>query len=192
MNTLEARIIIENTGYYEDDEIDDIIDIYEELKKHIGWEDKRSDKRYIVKFHGIFWYIPNEWYNGHEQEYVALFDEFCTQMREMVEDEAKYKDIDIDQLLARMACGHYQVFNVDMPYIGEDNIIELAQKFYDEYNYKGKECLNNQIELVDILYSLEQNYMEYWFEFLDESEFPQKVLKEMREQYNNDKQKKGK
>lgn len=190
MNKLEARIVIENTGNYEDDEIDDIIDIYEELSKHIGWEDGRRDRRYIVKFHDIYWYTPDEWYNEHECEFNYLFEEFCTQMCNMVEEEATYKNIDIDSLLTRMTCGHYQAFNVDMPYIEECNIMELAMQFYDEYNYQGKEQVKAQIELVDILYSLEQNYMDYWFDYLDGSEFPQKLLKEMREKYNNNERKK--
>ena len=192
MNKLEARVLIEDTGNYDEEEIDDVVEVYEELAKHIGWEDKRRDRRYVVKFHDIFWYMDDEWERENEDRLNFFFEEFCEQMCEMVEEEATYKNIDTKQLLTYRTCGHYETFNVEMPYIGEDNIVELAEQFYDEYNYQGKECAKNQIELVEILYSLEQNYVEYWFEFLENSEFPQKLLKEMREKYQKDQEKKGK
>ena len=34
MNKLEARMLIENTGNYEDSEIEEIMDVYEELTKN--------------------------------------------------------------------------------------------------------------------------------------------------------------
>ena len=51
MNKLEARAIIENTGNYDEEEIEEVMDVYDALAKNMGWKDTRSDKRYVVKFH---------------------------------------------------------------------------------------------------------------------------------------------
>ena len=55
MNKLEARIIIENTGNYDEDEIDEILGVYKTVLKHIGFKDRRKDNRFVVKFHDIFY-----------------------------------------------------------------------------------------------------------------------------------------
>ena len=48
----------ENTGNYDDTDVDYIMDTYKELVKHMGFEDNRGDSRYIVKFHDIPYYTP--------------------------------------------------------------------------------------------------------------------------------------
>ena len=189
MNKLEARMLIENTGNYEDSEIEEIMDVYEELTKHIGWEDNRRDKRFIVKFHDIFYYMDDEWEKEHERELEYLFEEFCEIQYDYVKGDLFDNGIDIDKLLTGRTVGHYEAFNVDMPNITEENIVELAQEFYDEYNYEGKECVKEQIYTVELLQELEDNYMEYWFELLGDTEFPKDKLKSMKEKYNNDKKK---
>ena len=59
MNKLEAQMIVENTGNYSEEDVEEVMDTYEELMKNVGFEDNRRDKRYIVKFHDIFYYMPD-------------------------------------------------------------------------------------------------------------------------------------
>lgn len=190
MNKLEARALIENTGNYEEEEIEEVIDVLEELEKHLGWEDERRDKRFIVKFHDIYYYIPDEWWSEHVEEFNYWFDDFCNIQYDYVKGDLFDNGIDIDKLLTSRTVGHYEAFNVDMPYIGKDNIVQLAQEFYDEYNYEGGECVKQQIYVAELLKELEDNYMEYWLEFLEDTTIPRSILKEMREKYNNDKKEK--
>ena len=188
MNKLEARAIIENTGNYDEEEIEEVMDVYDALAKHMGWEDTRRDKRYIVKFHDIFWYMPSEWEEEHQEEMDNLFEAFCEDQIDNIKEDFYVCGIDVDRLLTRQTVGHYQAFIVDIPYINEDNIAELAMQFYDEYNYEGGQCAEEQIYVMRTLKSLENNYMDYWLMFLEcQEDFPAKVLKEMREKYNKDK-----
>ena len=89
-------------------------------------------------------------------------------------------------------CGHYQTFKVEMPYIEEYNIVQLAQDFYDEYNYEGGQFVEDYITVKNALQDLEDNYMEYWIQFLKDMEVDEKIVKETETKYNNDLKKKGK
>lgn len=187
MNEIETRILIEETGNYDELDVEVILEIYKQLQKHIGWKDERRDNRYIVKFHDIFYYMPDEWYEKHIQNYDNLFESFCEYTMDIVDEEEKENDIDSVWLLASRPVGSYRAYKIDMPEITEENILELAMDFYDEYNYEGGEYVEQQIKDVEILYDLEKNYMEYWFDFLQEGDFPKEILTEMREKYNKDK-----
>ena len=185
MNKLEAQIVVENTGNYVEEEIDDIIEIYETVLKHVGFEDKRRDSRFIVKFHDIFYYTPEEIENT--DEFNGLFDAFCNDMYGVITEQASEKNIDITEMLHPMYVGSYQVFVVNIEEITNDNAIDVAMRVYDEFNYNGKEYVENYIYLVDLLQDLEDNYMEYWFDYLDGNEyFPQKTIDKMREEYHKD------
>lgn len=184
MGKLEAQAIIENTGNYDEEGVEEVMDVYDALAKHMGWQDKRRDKRFVVKFHDIFYYLPEEYDND---KIDTLFEEFCNEQYEMLEDDAIERGVKIEALLTRQNVGHYQAFQVDIPEITEDNIAELAMKFYDEYNWQGGERAEDQIYLIDTLKIMEDNYMEYWFDFLEQVEFDEKALKEMKEKYNKDK-----
>lgn len=186
MNKLEARIIIEDTGNYEEEEIEEVLDVYEEVMKHVGFKDERRDKRFIVKFHDIFYYAPEEIENTDEFNY--LFDEFCEQQYDYVTGQ---EDINIEEMLSPMYVGHYQAFAVDIPEITEENAIDLSMKIYDEFNYKGGQYVKDYICIVDLLKDLEDNYMDYWIEFLEESDFPQEYLKQIKENYNRDRERKN-
>lgn len=191
MNKLEAQAVIENEGYYDEEEIEDVMKIYDELIKHKGFEDNRRDSRFIVKFHDIFYYLPDEYYKEHADEINCLFDDFCSQEYEFIMDEANIAGIDVDSMLTRHDIGHYQGFMVDIPEITLDNSVELAMKIYDEYNYKGEKYVGDYIKLTKLLQDLEDNYMDYWFNFIDET-VDYKTLKEMKENYKRDQEKKGK
>lgn len=184
MGKLEARAIIENTGNYEEDEMEWLMNIYDTLAKHVGWQDKRRDKRFVVKFHDIFYYLPEEYDN---ERIDALFEEFCNEQYEMLEDDAIERGVEIEALLTPYNVGHYQAFQVDIPEIAEDNIVDLTMKLYDEYSWQGGERAEDQIYVMETLKIMEDNYMEYWFDFLEQVEFDEKVLKEMKEKYNKDK-----
>lgn len=189
MNKLEAQIIVENTGNYDEGDTEYILETYEELDKHRDFKDNRRDKRFIVKFHDIFYYMPDEFEKGNEDLVDSLFDDFCWQQSEWIAEEAIEEDIDIDMMLADMYVGHYQAFLVDIPEITDENIIDLAMKIYDEAGYRGKEYVKGYIHLVNLLQDLEDNYMTYWIEFLRSGEYmPEKYIKEIEEKYKSDKE----
>lgn len=191
MNKLEAQAIIEGTGNYDEEEIEEILDVYEEVIKHVGFKDERRDKRYVVKFHDICYYVPHEYEEEHEGEFWGLFDEFCGEQIQILEEYFKEEDIDIDEMLSRYYCGHYQTFKVDIPEINDANAVEIAMNAYYEFNYKGGKYVKDYIEVVNSLQELEDNYMEYWIEFLSlREDFPDKYLKEIKENYKRDKEKK--
>lgn len=193
MNKLETRALIENTGNYEEEEIEEVMDVLEVLEKHMGYEDNRSDKRFVVKFHDIFYYTPEEFTNT--EQFNDLFDMFCNDqydyfMEEM--DDKGITKIDVEDMLDRRYCGHYQTFKIEMPYIEEDNIVQLAQDFYEEYNYEGGQYVEDYITVKNALQELEDNYVSYWIQFLKDMEVDEKIVKETETKYNEDLKKKGK
>ena len=186
MNKLEAKAIIEATGNYDEEEEDEIMEIYGELEKHIGFKDNRRDSRYIVKFHDIFYYMPDEYYKEHGDEINSLFDDFCMFQSELIEESDGEKYIDIDSMLTQQCVGHYRAFIVDIPEITKENIAELAMRIYDEFSWEGKEYPSNYVTIVNELQDLEDNYMEYWFNFIEDA-VPEDVIKEMKDAYEKDK-----
>ena len=187
MNKLEAQMVIEDTGNYVEEEIEDVIKVYEELMKHKGFEDKRRDSRYIVKFHDIFYYAPEE----YTQEIDNLFEGFCEEQAEYVEEDLKEHDIDIDSMLSRYDVGHYRAFKVDIPEITNENAIDLAMDIYDEFNYEGEKYVKDYIYTINTLQDLEDNYMNYWIDYLECNEYiPEKAIKEMKTNYEKDKENK--
>ena len=187
MNKLEAQAIIENTGNYDEEDVEYIMETYEELMKHIGFEDNRRDNRFIVKFHDIFYYMPDE---VEAAEVDGLFENFCYEQSEIIDDELKEKNIDIDYMLTRYDVGHYRAFWVDIPEITKDNAVDLAMEIYDEFNYKGKDYVKNYIYTVNLLQDLEDNYMDYWIDFLEVNEIDENLVKQIKENYNHDKERK--
>lgn len=185
MNRLEAQALIEADGYYEENEEDYILETYDELIKNIGFEDNRRDKRYIVKFHDIGYYMP---YDGdNETDFWNLFDLFCQDGIEWMDEENKEKGVDEEIMLTKWNCGHYPAFRVDIENITEENAAELAMKIYDEIGYRGKEYVENYIFMVNNLQAMEDNYMYLWFDFLRGGEYmPEKDIKEMEEKYKLD------
>lgn len=185
MNKLEAQIVVENTGNYDEEEIEEVIEVYETVMKHVGFKDNRRDSRFVVKFHDIFYYTPEEIENT--DEFNGLFDEFCNDMYECIIGRADLKHIDITEMLHPMYVGSYQAFVVNIEEITNYNAIDVAMKVYNELNSDGKEYVENYIYLVNLLQDLEDNYMEYWFDFLDGNEYyPQKMIDKMKEEYHKD------
>lgn len=183
---MEARIIVERDGGYDDEEIGYIMETYNELMNHVGFEDNRSDKRYIVKFHDICYYTPDK-NECDDNDFWNAFEIFCNDQAEMLEEDLKEEGIDTDIMLTHYSCGHYPAFVVDIPEIKEEDAIILAMKIYDEVGYRGEEYVKNYIYMVEALQNMEDNYMDEWIEFLRCGEYlPEKDIKEMEEKYHKD------
>lgn len=186
MNKLEAQIVVENTGNYDEEDIEYILETYEELEKHIGFEDNRRDNRYIVKFHDICYYTPKE-LEEDSDKFWNLFDIFCEDQVEWLEEENKTEGIDEELMLTHYNCGHYPAFRVDIPEITKENTIEKAMEIYDEVGYRGPEYVKSYIFMVNNLQAMEDNYMYEWIEFLRAGEYmPEKDIKEMEDKYKSD------
>ena len=190
MNRLETQAIIEQTKNYDEEETEQILKIYDDVVKHIGFEDKRRDNRYIVKFHDIFYYTPEE-LQKDEDTFNSMFEDFCNQQVEYMEDYFYERHIDIGEMLHPMYVGHYQAFIVNIPNITEENAAQVAMDIFDEFGWEGDVYASNYVTIVDTLQDLEDNYMEYWIEFLDnEAEFrdiPKKYVEETKNNYEQDK-----
>lgn len=186
MSKIEAQIIIENTGNYCECDIDYILETYEELEKHIGFEDRRRDSRYVVKFHDICYYSPDE-EKISDAEFWNLFDIFCDEQVEWVKEENETEGIDEELMLTHYNCGHYQTFRIDIPEITKENTIEKAMDIYDEVGYRGPEYVKSYIFMVNNLQAMEDNYMENWIEFLRCGEYlPEKEIENIEEKYHKD------
>ena len=182
IKTLEARAMFERE--YDEEEIDDLMDIYEDVVKNIGFTDNRRDQRFIVKFHDICYYMPDEeTCEKYEFNFDGWFGDFCDMQYENIMDELKQLDIDVDDLLTKTCCGSYQAFNLYIPEITEDNAIELTMQIYNE----GLNCeyASKYAHTVAVLQDLEDNYVEYWLDYLKINEVPEALVKEI--EYNRDK-----
>ena len=185
---LEAQIIFENTGNYDEEEMPDLLETYEELEKNIGFQDNRSDNRFIVKFHDIFYYMPEELYNGHEEEINCLFEDFCSVQYDWIMDELKEENIEINDMLTSYDIGNYRGFRVNIPEITGKNVAELTMEIYDEIGYKAPEYIRNYVKVVKLLQDLEDNYMEEWINFIDGA-VPDEDIKQIRKDYEEYKEK---
>lgn len=188
MNTLEAQAIIESTGHYYEDEIEYVMDTYEDVCKHIGFEDKRRDKRFVVKFHDIFYYKPTSkrYRKRYEKIVDDYFESFCEDQYAWIENECYDANIDIDRMLTRQTCGHYQAFVVDIPEITQENAAQVAMDIYDGLTYgdESESYASDYVRVVGMLQDMEDNYMESWLDYIKcNNVIPQKALDEVREQY---------
>lgn len=186
---LEVQLLAEASGgYYDEDDIDEIIEICKDVDKHVGFKDNRRDKRFIVKFPDIFYYIPEEYARKHEHEIDYLFGDFCWEQQEWIKETLKSEGISVGDLLNQHSfCGHYQTFALDIPEITEENVIQIAINIFDEFDYYWNKYASNYVRTVDLLQDLEDNYMEYWFEFLEGLDsFPKKLVNEMKYKYRKD------
>lgn len=181
---LEARAFFEKD--YDECEVEDLIDVYREVVKHIGFEDNRRDNRFVVKFHDIFYHTPQ--LNNEEQEiFDSLFEDFCNWQYESIMDDCKYNRIDVKSMLSNRSCGHYDAFLVEIPEITEENAIEITEKLYDE----GVSCdyVNDYVYVVESLEKMEKYYMEDWLNFIEDSDLPRNIITETKENYETYKEK---
>lgn len=193
MGELEIRAVAESKGYEEED-VDYIADIFNELMKHKDFKDNRRDKRFIVKFHNISWYMPDEkeLSDGEQNAFEWRFEDFCEQQYHLVLlDIRDNAPMELKEMLTSYDVGHYPAFMVDIPEINENNALDLAIQIYDEYNWKGEDYVKSYIYAVNLLQDLEDNYMEYWLDYLDGDEtITKEHYEQMKAKYNSDKEKK--
>lgn len=192
MGELEIRAIAESKGYEEED-VDYITDIFKELMKHKDFKDRRRDRRFIVKFHQIFWYMPDEKELSDEERnaFEWRFEDFCEQQYHLVLlDIRDNAPMELKEMLTQYDVGHYPAFMVDIPEINENNALDLAIQIYNEYNWKGEDYVKSYIYAVNLLQDLEDNYMEYWLDYLDGDEtITKEHYEQMKAKYNSDKEK---
>lgn len=184
---LEAKAIIEASGNYADEEIDDLMEVYDLLIKHVGFVDNRSDKRFVVKFHDIFYCMPDMMEKEEEEAMDNVFDNFCEYEYETLMDDLNEHKIGkhylYDFMLSKHEVGHYSAFAIDIPEITKDNAVELAMEIYDECDYDGIDYVKDYIYIVEALQNMEDYYMEDWIEFLDDTIVPQKIIDGIKENY---------
>ena len=188
MNRLEAQAIIDSEPYYDEEDKEYALEIYNELVKHIGFEDNRIDKRYIVKFHDICYYTPKE-LEEDDDRFWDLFNIFCEEQIAWMEEENALEGIAENTMFSPMYCGHYQAFKVDIPEITDKNAAELAIKICNEISYEGVEYVKNYVFMVNNLQAMEDNYMDMWIQFLRDGEYiKEESIKEIEEKYKSDKE----
>lgn len=188
MNKLEAQIIVENTGNYYDEEVEEILNIYEEVLKHVGFEDKRRDKRYVVKFHDICYYTPKE-LEEDSDKFWSLFDLFCQDQIEWLEEENITEKVNKKTMLTTWYVGSYQAFRVGIPEITEENAIDVAINVFNEVEYDGCDYVKWYVFMVNNLQEMEDNYMDMWIQFLRDGEYiKEESIKEIEEKYKSDKE----
>lgn len=182
---LEARALIESTGNYADNEIDDVMDVYDAVAEHIGFEDTRHDKRYVVKFYHVFFFTPEEYI--HTDEFIYLFEDFCMLNAEWVADCVEERDdtLKVGDVLSNIYVGNYQPFAVDIQKITQENAAQVAMDVYDENPYNGAKYVNTHIATVVALNDLEDSYMDDWLTYLEENDAPADIVKATREAYED-------
>lgn len=190
-NLLEIKAYYESANYNED-EIPEILNIYTHLMEHVGFEDKRKDKRFVVKFPDVFYYKP-ELTHEEDEIYESLFNAFCQDTYETVHDtleDHNFGDKDaVRGMFKLLNVGSYRAFRVPIDAITEDTAPTLAMDIFDEF-YDGdraNDYIDAYIDSVNAMQALEDNYMDYWVEFLTDNEFPEHLIKQIRDKYEQDK-----
>lgn len=179
MNKLEAQAYFEQN--YDEFDVEELMDIYENVIKHIGFEDNRRDERFVVKFHDIFYCEPEE----TEENLDVLFEEFCEWEHECLMDDLKEQQIDVNKMMASREVGHYQAFELVIPEITKENAIEVTENIFNENLYA--DYVNDYVYTANALQNMEDNYMEDWIEFV-RGNIPEKEVKEIEEKYKAEKE----
>lgn len=172
-NMLETRLLLQRAGYDEYD-IDEIIDDYlPDIKRHIGFRDERSDKRFVVKFHDILYFTNTDGDDKDmdEEEFDRLFESFCEFMYDGVECLIREQCLLTERQLFRTGdVGHYQAFEyIQEEKVTEDNVLDIATEIFD--NALSPYYFDDYVKIVNYLQDMEDNYVEYWLDFLRDGEY---------------------
>ena len=164
-NEIETKIYLEQEGFSEY-EIEEIIEDYlPEVKKHIGFCDNRSDSRFVVKFHDIcyFTHTPEDM---SDNEFNNLFAIFCNEQYDCVKETMRVDCYLYEgQLLKTYDIGHYRAFEyIQTEPITEENALQVAINIYNEG--LSPSYIHDYTILVGELQNMEDNYMDWWLEFL--------------------------
>ena len=186
MNELELKIYLQEEKEYDGCEVEEIMEDYlPKVRAHIGFYDKRRDTRFVVKFHDIFFFTET---NGEEKDLEYddlsnLFEIFCNDMYETTEnvinEECYLTQI---QLLSAHDVGHYSAFEYIVENeITEENAIDVACEIYDEQ--LSPHYIDDYVKVVNHLQDMEDNYMEYWIEFLEGFDEYQEAAKKIEKKW---------
>lgn len=172
-----------------EEEVEKFLEIYEEVAKHIGFEDRRMDKRFIVKFHDVWYYMPSEFSDTSAAD--MLFSSFCEWEIENVDMSLEEEGVDKDLILSNTYSGHYQQFETYIPSITEDNVYSIAYDIYDNHYDEFEKCryVDMYVKTVNILQNLEDNYMEDWIDFIEEEPedvMPKRIKDQIKRKYYTD------
>ena len=138
------------------------------VRQHIGFCDERDDKRFVVKFHDIFYFTKTdgETKDLEQDVFDSLFQIFCDDMYEttqnLIETECKLTE---REMMATHDIGHYSAFEyvIDKE-ITEENVVDVACEIYDAG--LSPYYIDDYVKVVNHLKDMEDNYMEYWLDFL--------------------------
>lgn len=183
--TLEEKIWAQNQ-FNDNFEIEEFLEDYlPEVKKHIGFKDERTDPRFIVKFHDIYFYTntqdtKDEKADMTESEFDSLFGTFCNDMYENTKQFMEEEGISEYKLFSTYGVGHYKVFEKIIPELTEENYLDITLEIYNEG--LSPDYINDYTKLSHYLQNMEDNYMTYWLEFLRVMEIPEETIEKYRKE----------
>lgn len=190
--TLEEQIWAKekiNDEYEREEFIDDYLP---RVKKHIGFEDNRRDTRFVVKFHDVCYYThtqdtKEEKADMDDETFDTLFEMFCDEMYESTTEIIKTDCMSLTDLFATYDVGHYRTFAMVIQKITEDNYLQVALEIYEEG--LAPAYIDDYTKLADYLQDMEDNYMQYWLDFLRDHDIPETTIKNIERRYEKDKNK---
>lgn len=190
--TLEEQIWAKeklNDEYEQEEFIDDYLP---RVKRHIGFEDNRQDHRFVVKFHDVCYYthtqdMKEEKADMDDETFDTLFEMFCDEMYESTTEIIKTDCMSLTDLFATYDVGHYRTFAMVIPKITEDNYLQVALEIYEEG--LAPAYIDDYTKLADYLQDMEDNYMQYWLDFLRDHDIPETTIKNIERRYEKDKNK---
>lgn len=163
LHRLEARAILEQE--YGESDVEDVLYIYDSVVKHIGFEDKRRDKRFIVKFHDIFTVTPTM---PSEEFFDKMFDAFCSQQYDNYMEEMHTLGVNVNNVLQPNTIGHYRAFPLDIPHITEENTIDIAREVHDRW--LGLHYVDDYVAMVEAMQAMEDSYLNDWLQYVKDFE----------------------
>lgn len=177
--TLEEKIWAQDK-FSDDYALEEFLEDYlPRVKKHIGFKDERRDPRFVVKFHDICYYTntqdtKDEKADMDEERFNSLFDMFCNEQYETTKWLMDDNAMDERGLFSMYDVGHYRAFELIIPELTEENYLDKALEIYT----KGlsPDYIDDYTKLSDHLQDMEDNYMEYWLEFLRATDTPEETI----------------
>ena len=190
--TLEEKIWAKDK-FSDDYALEEFLEDYlPRVKAHIGFKDERRDQRFVVKFHDVCYYTntqdtKDEKADMDEERFNALFDMFCEEQYEGTEQLMKDERMCEQELFSRYDVGHYRAFEIIIPELTEENYLDKALEIY----VKGlsPSYIDDYTKLSDHLQDMEDNYMEYWLEFLRSTDTPETTIKNIERRWKEHEEK---
>lgn len=184
--TLEEQIWAKeklNDEFEQEEFLDDFLP---RVKEHIGFTDNRRDPRFVVKFHDICYYT-NTPEDMSQETFDSMFEMFCNDQYEFVKDYMEQNGMAWIRLFGTYDVGHYRAFEMVIPEITQDNYLQVALEIYEEG--LSPTYIDEYTALSDLLQDMEDNYMQYWLDFLRDHDIPETTIKNIERRYEKDKNK---